>query len=326
MVAEAFSQHDAFFKTRGVVIAPADLSLADWPERAARAGLNTIALHPSPRAIASFVDSQEGAAFLQRCAELGLHVEYELHAMSELLPRDLFGREPACFRMNGKGIRVADNNVCASSTTAVEVMAEHAVKLAGILRPTTGRHFLWGDDGGRWCKCPKCRGLSPSEQALSLENRLVEALREIDPDAQVAHLAYRNTLKPPKRVAPAPGVFLEFAPIQRRQDLPLAEGVAENRRDLELLDANLEVFPAETAQVLEYWLDASRFSEWRRPAVRIPWSSEVFATDLDTYGGRGIQNVTTFACYVDAEYVTRHGEPPLDQYGRRLRTWRSKSE
>ncbi len=33
------------FDTRGVVLVPEDLSLADWPERAAGAGLTTISLH-----------------------------------------------------------------------------------------------------------------------------------------------------------------------------------------------------------------------------------------------------------------------------------------
>jgi hypothetical protein len=33
------------FATRGVILLPFDLTLSDWPERAAKAGLTTIALH-----------------------------------------------------------------------------------------------------------------------------------------------------------------------------------------------------------------------------------------------------------------------------------------
>src|SRR5262245_55610274 len=52
----------AFFRTRGAVITPADLSLADWPERAARAGLTALALHdPSwPGNIAEFLETDAG--------------------------------------------------------------------------------------------------------------------------------------------------------------------------------------------------------------------------------------------------------------------------
>ena len=83
-----------------------------------------------------------------------------------------------------------------------------------------------------------------------------------------------------------------------------------------MLDANLEVFRAETAQVLEYWLDVSRFSQWRRPTVKLPWNREVFGADLDTYGSRGIRHITTFTAWVDADYVKRFGEPNfIGEYG-----------
>jgi len=41
------------FQTRGVVLIPFDLSLSDWPEQAAQAGLNTIGLHAARRLDAS---------------------------------------------------------------------------------------------------------------------------------------------------------------------------------------------------------------------------------------------------------------------------------
>ena len=314
-----------FFQTRGVVITPKDLTLADWPERAATAGLTTVALHPTPKVAKDFILSDEGQAFLQKCQDLGLEVEYELHAMAELLPRDLFETTPGLFRMNGKGERVADCNLCVHSEEALDIVGRNAVDIAKDLRPTTSRYFYWGDDGKPWCRCAKCRGLSDSDQALLLENRLLEALRAVDPKAQIAHLAYANTLDPPAQVAPQPGIFLEFAPIRRRYDAPLAAtDVAENRHNLERLDAHLAIFPRNTAQALEYWLDCSRFSKWKKPAVKIPWLREVFAADLDTYGGRGICHVTTFAVYVDAEYIERHGEPPLAEYGGLLRAWPAK--
>jgi hypothetical protein len=38
--------------------------------------------------------------------------------------------------------------------------------------------------------------------------------------------------------------------------------------------------------------------------------------DLDTYGTRGMRRITTFAAWVDAEYVTRFGEPnSIEEYG-----------
>ena len=88
--------------TRGVVLVPEDLTLVDWPQRAKDAGLTTIGLHHqnSPQAVIRCVKSDLGQRFLEQCQKLGLEVEYELHAMKELLPRELYGKSPEMFRMD----------------------------------------------------------------------------------------------------------------------------------------------------------------------------------------------------------------------------------
>jgi hypothetical protein len=315
---------EPFFKTRGVVITPEDVSLGDWPEQAKHAGLTTIALHPFPGTVMNFVRCDDGQKFIEKCHRLGLQVEYELHAMRELLPRDRFSQDKSLFRMNETSERVPDANLCVHSSNALDIAAENALRFARSLRPTTRRYFLWGDDGQPWCRCSRCRGLSDSDQALHFENHLVKALRKLNPKATLAHLAYANTLSPPRAVKPEPGVFLEYAPIKRRYDIPYKHQTARDQPDtLSALDANLEVFPADTAQVLEYWLDVSRFSRWKRPAVKLPWRRDVVESDLATYGSRGIRHVASFAVYVDAEYRHRFGESTfIDEYGTMLSAFR----
>lgn len=315
---------DPVFRTRGVVITPDDVSLGDWPERASQAGLTTLALHPFPASVRTFVRTEAGRSFLERCRAAGLRVEYELHALRELLPRGLFAKDPTLFRMDGNGRRVRDANLCVHSHRALDIAAENALEFARDLTPTTGRYFLWGDDGAPWCRCPKCRGLTDSDQALLYENHLITALRRLDPKATLAHLAYANTLAPPTRVRPEPGVFLEYAPIRRRYDVPYARQADPRQPDgLSALDANLRVFPADSAQVLEYWLDVSRFSQWKRPAVKLPWRRDVLESDLSTYAARGIRHVTSFAVYLDSDYRNRHGDPGfVREYGETLRAFR----
>jgi hypothetical protein len=294
-----------------VVLLPDDLTLPDWPERARKAGLTTIGIHHqnSPQAVVDWARTDAGGRFHEDCRKLGLEVEYELHAMKELLPRGLFARNPDLFRMNEKGERTADANCCVHSDRALAVIAENAVRVAEALRPTTGRYFFWGDDGQPWCSCPECRDLSPSEQALVVENRVLRALKKADPRARLAHLAYLNTVPPPRKLKPDEGVFLEYAPIERRYDLPFERQQDPKRADgLSALDANLEVFPRETVQVLEYWLDVSRFSGWKRPAVKLPWNREVFRADVAAYRRRGVRHITTFAAWIDADYEQRFGD------------------
>jgi len=236
--------------------------------------------------------------------------------MAALLPRELFAARPELFRMDESGRRNPDANLCVSHVDALAIVSANAAELGRILRPDTGRYFLWGDDGRAWCRCPRCRELSESEQALLVEHQLLTALRHDAPAATVAHLAYHGTLAPPQQIEPRPGVFLEFAPIRRTSDRSFAEQSGEVGGDgLASLDANLSVFGAAEAQVLEYWLDVSRFSSWRRPAVELPWDRAILAADVATYRARGIRHLTSFACFIDAAYVTRHGEPPLREYG-----------
>ena len=309
------------FATRGVVLIPEDLSLTDWPERAKQARLSTIAIHHqnSPKVVAAWVQSDAGQRFLDQCRKLGLDLEYALHAMKELLPRDLFEKNPEFFRMNEKGERTPDANCCVHSARGLEIIGENALAITKVLRPTTNHYSYCADDAKPWCLCPECRGLSPSEQSLVVARRILQALRSQDSKAQVPHLAYANTLQPPKQIKPCEGIFLVYAPIKRRYDIPYSQQAANQGDGLDALDANLEVFPKETAQVLEYWLDVSRFSRWKRPAVKLPWKKDVFLADLETYRKRGIRNITTFAAWVDADYKGRFGNLDfIAEYGEGL--------
>lgn len=315
--------HEPFFRTRGVVLTTPDLSTLDWPRRAAQAGLTTIGTHVTPSEVSKFIQTDGGRAFLAQCRGHGINVEHELHAMSDLLPRDLFEKDPSMYRMNEQGQRSADCNCCVHSSRAVEVIRENVVKYADLLRPTTGRYFYWIDDGKPMCRCPRCRVYSDSEQALILENEMLRALRKTDPRATLAHLAYARTMEAPVRVKPEPGIFLEFAPIGRTWSEPISHREAKeglHGRYLDWLDANLSAFGRDTTQVLEYWLDVSLFSSWKRDAKKkLPWRRDVFLQDLAAYSERGIRHVTSFAVYVDDDYVRQYGEPPLDEYGAGLR-------
>lgn len=309
------------FTTRGVVLIPEDFTLTNWPQRAKNAGLTTIAIHHqhSPQAVVQWVKTDAGRQVIEQCRKLGLEVEYELHAMKELLPRDLFAKAPELFRMNEKGERTPDANCCVHSEKGLDTIAENAAAIAKTLRPTTGRYFYWGDDGLPWCQCPRCKELSPADQTVVVENRICKALKTADAKAHLAHLAYDNTLSPPRKVKPDKNLFLEYAPIHRRYDIPYEKQGDKQADGLPALDANLEVFPRDTAQVLEYWLDVSLFSKWKKPAVKLPWKQDVFAADVDTYRRRGVRHITTFAVWIDADYQKRFGEPTfIAEYGRGL--------
>ena len=324
------------FRTRGIVITPADVPGMNWPARCAKAGIHTIALHEFHAwPLLRFVLDREGQAFLAQCREHRIEVEYELHLMADLLERWRFdGGERELFRMDAQGQRIPDVNLCVSNDRSLEIVAQNAAALSRILKPTTGRHFYWGDDGGRWCQCPKCRDLSDSDQALIVENRILAELRKDDPTAQLAHLAYHGTLPVPTKVKPASGVFLEFAPIDRayaghlgkpfvrlsqRDNRPRPKDYS-NSELLDFLDANLTLFPADSAQALEYWLDVSVLSVGSPTPRQLGLDPDVLADDLAGYARRGLRHITTFAVQMDSAYLRQHPDPQpmLNAFGKAL--------
>ena len=326
------------FQTVGIILYPWEVAApgADWPARAAAAGVTTIGLHAARRLgpLLEFIPSPAGRRFLADCRAHGVAVEYELHAVGSLLSRELFYRDETLFRADPSGRRTADFNLCSSNPEALRIVAERAREVAAVLAPTTGRYFYWTDDAGEKCHCPRCRDLSFTDQAVLTENAIVTALRErVDPSATLAHLAYHETLTPPAAVEPHPALFLEFAPIRRDHAVPLdADGpIPEDVRHpgdwmpptnaayLELLDRNLAAFPAASAQVLEYYLDASYFARWRRPAKELPFDAAVVRADAALLAARGVGHLTTFALWLDADHERRFGRPPLDRYAAAVR-------
>ena len=195
-------------------------------------------------------------------------------------------------------------------------MAENAVRFAKECPQTTNRYFFWPSDGGDGCHCAKCSGLNLSEQALVVENEIVAALRrEVDPSARLAHLAYARHFDVPRKVRPADGIFLEFAPFNRYWFDPIGGD------NLARLASLLEIFPARDAQVLEYWLDSSRMNKRHRHDKSAPWYPEVFRADVAAYRRLGISDFTTFAVDVDVGYSRRFGdfEPMVRAYAQGLR-------
>lgn len=320
-------ENNPSFQTRGIILDVNDLSTVDWPKRAKEAGINTIAAHITPNQVAGFIESDKGQQFLAECKQYGIEVEYELHALGDLLPRNLFDEDSTMFRMTEEGRRVGDYNLCVHSERALTIICENAVKYARILTPTTGRYFYWIDDGAPMCVCPHCKEYSDSEQALLLENRIIKALRaDVDKNASLSHLAYYNTIKAPVKVKPEEGIFLEFAPFQRTWEKPINDltAVREDSKIthgeyLKCLEENLKVFPVETAQVLEYWLDVSLFSNWKKPAKELPWSKDIFLSDIDTYAKYGVKHISTFGVYLDSAYFNHFQDDSfLKEYGEGL--------
>ncbi len=317
------------FQLRGVVLAWDDLThpeTLDWMALMKETGMNTISVCGHP------YDDEEYAQMKQHWIDEGFDFEYEEHAMSYLLPRDLFATHPEYFRMDENGERKADGNGCPSCEEGLKVMMGNVEAFAKVHMPSNHRYYTWLFDGGDICHCPKCKDYSASDQGLIFENHIIKALKAFDPKAKLAHLAYYSTTPAPTKVKPEKGIFLEFAPFYRSWSEPLSKRDAIrpglpfgwNHGDyLDMLKANLEWFGTEDSQVLEYWMDVSLVSDWKKPQKQLTFHKDVFEDDLKTYAALGIRNITCYGVWIDEYYTKTFGFPEfIRDYGRGLRDFR----
>lgn len=310
------ANENATFKTRGVVVSVDDLQTLNWAKLARDSGLTTIGTHIYPQQVTEFIGTKKGEHFLEQCDTYKINVEHELHSMEDLLPRSLFAKNPEIFRMDEQGTRMKEYNCCPSSPVALSIIAENAVKYAEKLTPTTFRFFYWIDDLKPMCKCNSCRNLNDADQALLIENAMIKELRKKYPSASLAHLAYGNTMIPPVNIKPEKGIFLEFAPVFRQWDKTLSDNdgkyvwddntILSHTTTVNRLHENLKIFPSDTAQVLEYWLDVSLQNKYTKPAKKVIWYPDIFKKDIDIYKKAGVKHITTFAVYIDGEYKKKY--------------------
>ena len=305
---------------RGIVLVPGDIidvGVDNWIKIMTENNLNLLGIHTNLANLGTLNDlknllnSKDGKHLLSECKKNNIDVEYELHILQDLLPRELFETHPEYFPMDTNGIRKAKKNICFTSEGVYQEIEKNLLELCTWIKPTTNRYYLWTDDvKNSYCHCEHCKAYSPSDQVLLYENRVLKIIRKVNSKATVAHLAYNNTLPAPQKVKPLNGVFLEFAPIKRNYAKPLDE------KHLTFLKENLVVFNAKEAHILEYWLDASMFSRWRKNnVVEIPWDISQAQRDIKLYRELGIQSITSFCIWVNNDYYRKYGyEKSLDMF------------
>jgi len=305
-----------------MIIYPDELSVK-WIDKTVDAGVTTLGIHSrggdwAVGAIARLVEmakTEEYRSLIDYARGKGLEIEYEMHAAGYLVPRELFSEHPEYFRMNASGKRTEDHNFCISNPEAMRICAERAIELADSLYGNNGVFYFWMDDGhDLHCHCPECKKLSPSDQQMTVMNGIVKALKKRNPDARVAYLAYIDTVSPPVKVCAEDGVFLEYAPFRKYtakgDDAPLLI-----RLEKEMLSSLIKFFEGRPRKVLEYWYDNSLFSHWTKPPQPFVLNGEAMKRDIEEYRKIGFDMISTFACFLGAEYEQLHGEVDVKPFG-----------
>ena len=294
------------FNRHGPILNPTDLDYDGWLDLLFEVGMNVLGLHTDYQALKAWMQSRGSEAWRDRLTKAHIDLEFAIHFTPSFLPESLFREHQDWFPMDVCGTRYWEGaNPCTSSEALLDYFREKAAESARALPSTTHRYHLWAADNHPWCNCKACATFSPSEQNLRLMHAMLEGLRSVDPKAELSYLAYMESLPPPLRVRPMDGIFLEFAPIRRNHRMPLSDPDCRASADqMDALRRLLAVFPAAQARVLDYWLDVSLFSSYRkdRPPVEVVPAPGIVEADASTYAALGIREVTTFACWMNSAY------------------------
>ena len=282
--------------------------------------ISTLGIHPpggknakdSLTALLNKLKTKEFRMLIDYAIAKGLRIEYEMHAASFLLDRSLFDTHPDYFRQDENYKRTPTGNLCVSNEEALEMVSNSAMNLALALYGSTENFYFWPDDiRGLKCNCEKCKNLSASDQQLIFQNAVLRGIRRAYPDAKVAYLAYIDCMYTPKQVKPDSGIFLEYAPFEKYVSKNNTELI---KAEYGLIAPLISYFGKKDSKVLEYWLDNSLFSGWKKPPKRLIINENNIKHDLDDYIKQGFENISSFACFLGDDYEELYGEADISPF------------
>jgi hypothetical protein len=250
----------------------------DWIDFCAKARLNRLAFHYTWPAKDWYILLR--TQLLPELRKRGMEIEVGGHFLSTFLPRTLFQEHPEWFRMNEQGNRIADFNLNPFNRDALEYLTSRASEYLQQT-PEASLFHLWADDidGGGWSHESGMEISSPSDQALLVSNFLVKKVRQKLPAANVAYLAYHDTVNPPRVVKPNPGVIYLYAPRERCYAHALDDPACGlNRRYAQALEDGLPAFGSANAEVFEYYADEILYESTTNPPM-----PDVIGADLRYY-------------------------------------------
>ncbi len=309
------------FMESQVLIHPDELS-QEWIDRARVNCIDVIGIHPvggyiacqSLKDMVGKFNNRNFTKLIDYAADNGIKIEYEMHAASYLMPRELFDEHPEYFRVDETGNRNNDKNFCVSNEEALQYVSNAALELASKLYRSSDRYYFWMDDvKNKKCMCDKCRKLSMSDQQMIFVNAVLKEIQKNRPQAKMAYLAYFDCILPPKKIKPGKGVFLEYAPMEKY--IFNTQEYADAGIDEHLHIKNLfSIFSKKDSKVLEYWLDNSMYSDWKKPEKKFIQNEKMIKDDVGKYYSLGFEYISSFACYLGPEYVKLYGEPDISAF------------
>lgn len=231
-------------------------------------------------------ENREQIEFIKpELAPRGIRLEVGGHVLDEFLPIEMFQSHAEYFRIKG-GERRQDGNFCTSRFGTLQVVTENALKFVREYPEAQVFHF-WAEDveGGSWCECESCKGLTPSEQLMNTITAMADAIAQERPGVKIDFILYHDTLEFPETMHARPNVFALFAPRERCYAHGIGDAsCAHNAAYASRFQAAKKVF-GERLSVFEYYCDLIL---WRCLGITCPTT---LLADLAWYKSKLVDDV-----------------------------------
>ena len=252
--------------------------------------MKTIGLHFNPyesnyKDFFSFIE--QNRTIINEIQNNSINVEYYLHVVSYLVPRELIDTHKEFFRMNESGLRVNDFNICASSKEALKMIEKNSFTLAQFLKQKSNIYHLYVDDNlGKSviCNCDKCKKYNEFEQQKIIYDSILKGLKKYDENAKISFLVYGNS---DLNIELSDDYFIEYAPFIKNHYLPIKHENNEKSR-IEFLNLRKRY---RDIRVLEYFLSYD-FKRYLEDDLKVK-------EDLLFYKDNGIEYLSTFVVVKD---------------------------
>jgi Domain of unknown function (DUF4838) len=221
--------------------------------------------------------------------EVGGH-GYENYLNAGMEGGRLFEQHPDWFHMDARGKRIKNAHAvfCTSNREARDYFTQNVIRYLDA-HPEIQIFDFWPPDGAKWCQCSACTALgSPSDRQARLLDEVSAAVHQTRPDVRFETIAYAACVAPPTRAAMAPGVLVDFCPINQCFEAQINDPTSEKN--------------AAYVQQLREWLrsfkgDVSIYSYYRKYA----WCSlpnlipHYIQNDLRFYRDAGVRGISSYA-------------------------------
>ncbi len=134
---------------RGIVLYPAIWyhGAQEWVNLMVQSGVNLLGIHADSNfetlsKLKAYLQSEQGRLLLTECTRHSIDVEYEVHALQHLLPRELFDQHPEYFRMDKDGNRQRQFNMSFTEEGAYREIEKRIIEITQWMKPTTHRYFF----------------------------------------------------------------------------------------------------------------------------------------------------------------------------------------